>query len=93
MAPFKCYRTTVLNYSDKNENVVLGVGRRVVGTVLARERQELFGVVQMFHILIRVVTVTCLLTCIKTHQTGHLKSVHFNICKFYLIKKRTMKQN
>ena len=82
MAPFKCYRTTVLNYSDKNENVVL-----------ARERQELSGVVQMFHILIRVVTVTCLLTCIKTHQTGHLKSVHFNICKFYLIKKRTMKQN
>ena len=38
MASFKCYRTTVLNYSHKNETVVLGVGRRVVGAVLARER-------------------------------------------------------
>lgn len=38
MAPFKCYRTIVLNYGGKNENGVLGVGRRVVGTVLAMER-------------------------------------------------------
>ena len=38
--------------------------------------------------MIAIAVVTWLFTCIKTHQTGLLKSVNFNICKCHHIKKK-----
>lgn len=47
--------------------------------------RKLLGMMKMFYILM-VVVVMCAYKFVKTHQTEHLKCVHFVVCKLYFNK-------